>query len=372
MILAGYAAVASASVTCGGAQERDLTVSFVPLGAEADGGRLATLALLDIEGDGPAELVGAVVPPLSERRPMGLWSASVPSLQGADTPGAEPDLQPMVDLSAAGLHVLPGDLDGDGHADMVLADPARDEVFRIVWLSDGAAISPRYRATLGPQPIVGDLGGDGVDELLSVSPSGAVSAWSLEEGAPVSIASGSVPDAVEQTVGDLDGDGAPEWIMARGPSRTLTVAWRGDLRAQEEVRVPVRDARAPLAVDLDSDGHAEILLVDRRRGGVRILEGDGLRRGPWVVHLRDKAGRDAPQSLHVGDIDGDGCLDVLLHSFTTHELAIAWGGNRDRFTSQHVQTGPGPVAVGNIDGVPGDEIAVVAEGGVMIIRWPGS
>ena len=363
MILAGLLTVnAAASITCNEPVARTFTQRSVPLGDQAAGGRLATLALIDIGGAPGKELVGAVVPPLSAPRPMGLWSAELPP----DGP-ARADVHPMQGLSAAGLQVLAGDLDGDGRGDIVLADPARDELLNVVWLPDGVALSPRHPAELGPQPIVADLGADGVDELLSVSPTGAIAVWSLTDDVPRALVQRSLPEAVAQAVGDLDGDGAPEWIIARGSTRQLSVAWRGDLNALEHIRIPVADARAVLAVDLDVDGNAEVLLLDRRRGSVRRLDGDSLRRGPWIVTLKQRASRNGPQSLHVGDLDGDGCLDVVLHSLTTHEMAIGWGGNRGRFYPQHLAPGPGPVAVGDLDGVAGEEIAVVTDGEVVVL-----
>ncbi|MBX2799546.1 MAG: VCBS repeat-containing protein [Myxococcales bacterium] len=362
LILVGVT-TATAAVTCGDPVDRDLHVQEIPLGDRATGGRLATIATLDIDGDGRSEMVGAVVPPLEATSPMGLWSASLP--RGSRS--ATPRLSTLGGLSFAGLHVLPGDLDGDGDLDVVLADPARDELTRVVWLADGAAVEPTHSADIGPEPIVADLGPDGTDELLSVSPIGSAAVWSLGAESPTKVATGTVRGGVEQTVGDLDGDGSPEWIISRGGSRRLTVAWGGDLNAQREYRVKVKQPRGPLAVDLDQDGQAEVLVADRRRAAVRMLRSDALKPGPWIVRLRGDAARDTPQTLLTADADGDGCTDVLFHSFATQELAIAWGGNRGRFHTQRWTLGEGPVAVGDLDGRAGDEVAVVAGERVLVM-----
>ena len=353
---------AFAAVTCGPLADRQLALREISLGAEAAGGRLAALAMVDIDRDGRKDLVGAVVPPFGKKTPMGLWSTVIDR--------GESRLRSYAGLSFAGLRVLPADLDGDGNTEVVLADPLNDEVVRIVWLPDGLAVSPKYPLDIGPSPIVADLGADGHDELLSVSPIGDATVWSIDAGGPLQLDNGTVVDGVEQAVGDLDGDGVPEWIMAQGTRSRLTVAWGGDLDAQQTYRVPIRDARAIAPVDLDVDGQSELLVLDRARAAVRAFSGDRLKPGRWLLRLATRAARNKPQSLHVADLDDDGCMDVLLHSFVTHELAIAWGGNRGRNHVQRLVTGQGPIAVGQLDDVAGADVAVVADDRVLVVVAP--
>ncbi|HHO53120.1 MAG TPA: hypothetical protein ENK18_20155 [Deltaproteobacteria bacterium] len=356
MLILQLASIADAD-TCGEGP-RELLTSEIPLGPSAIGGRLAALAVVDVDGDGVSELHGAVVPPLDATQPLGLWSTH-PDASGVHQPGL---VQPMHDLSVAGLHLLPGDLDGDGDMDLALIDPVRNEVTQILSLGEGFQISPPHSLQLGPGPSVGDLDGDGVSELLSATLLGSARAWSLRSSEPELKLEGTVPEGVvAQAVGDLDGDGAPEWIFARGTSSRLAVAWGGDLRRREDLRIAVADARDLVAMDRDQDGEDELFVVDRRRAGVRLLTSPRLRRGPWVVRLKQDGARDSPQSLSVADVDGDGCLDVVLHSFATHELAVAWGDDQGRFSPQWIPgAGAGPVAVGQLDDRPGLEIAVVS------------
>ena len=345
-------------VTCGPSADREMSMQALPLGEEASGGRLASIAMVDINGDGAAELVGAVVPQYGQSSPMGLWSTALR--------GDSARLRSLGGLSFSGLYILPGDVDGNGNVDVVLADPGNDELIHILWLPDGVAVSPSYTADIGPEPILADLGPDGSDELLSVSPIGVAAAWAFTGGPPAVLVQGTVADGVAQAVGDLDGDGAPEWILAQGARSQLTVAWGGDLLTQQRFSAGVQDPRGLVARDLNFDGTAELLVLDRKRAAVRLLRGEKLRPGPWIVRLKVPGARKKPQSLHVADVDDDGCLDVLLHSFATKELAIAWGGNRDRYYVQRLRTGPGPVALGAMDATPGADIAVVDDDRVLV------
>ncbi len=348
---------------CRGEADRALVAHEVPLGAQAEGGRLTTVAAVDIDQDGRDELVGAVVPLFGEASPMGWWSAST-------DPAAPPVLRSEIRLSFAGLRMLTGDVDGDGDVDVVIADPGTDEVFRMVWLPDGIAMSPRYRlADLGPEPLVADLGGDGAAELLSVSPLTIAAAWSLAAD-PQRLVEGAVDDGVAQAVGDLDGDGAPDWLIAQGARSRITVAWGGDLGRQESIRVPLRDVRGMVPADVDADGTMEVLAVDRRRAAIRRLDGPRLRKGPWIVRLADRSARDTPLTARVADVDGDGCPDVLLHSFATQELAIAWAGARGHVHVQRLRTGAGPLVVAQLDEVRGDDVAVVDGDRVLVLSMP--
>ena len=80
------AAVAAAGPRCDGSP-RSLTHVDVAVGDAAAAGRMAALALADVDGDGRAELYAAVVPQ-SGSEPMALWSTRLGADLGPAAAGA--------------------------------------------------------------------------------------------------------------------------------------------------------------------------------------------------------------------------------------------------------------------------------------------
>lgn len=121
---------------------------------------------------------------------------------------------------------------------------------------------------------------------------------------------------------DLAGDGQPDVVMLRGPTPGL---YEHDLQEGWEpfrpfTSVPVRNLRDPhlRLVDLDGDGHADLLVTEDEalvwhaslaEAGFgparRVLQALDEEHGPRVTFA------DGTQSIQLADVDGDGLLDVV-------------------------------------------------------------
>ena len=320
--------VASTALDGGATKLND--VSARVLAGPQSGGRLgeALTTCPDIDGDGIVELLIGV-PWYDENRANPLVGAAVlvlssdypqPGGVGYSTASAETWTGPNPG-ARAGTALACADLIGDSTPDLALGVPYADgdhEGEGAVYIVDGA---DRLSGAL-------DLVGD---RVLNGTVENGWLGWSL-------------------AAGDLDGDGradlvagAPGYTRTPGPDvqrpQGLAVMWDGqdlldELHDTPRVRVAGEtdgDAvgRTVATADFDADGDAELFLGAPRRvvneaydaGTLFIYKGEpghaGLRPTTLLddAHAFWEAGRPYYQTggtFTVGDIDGDGALDLVL------------------------------------------------------------
>lgn len=193
---------------------------------------------------------------------------------------------------AFGAHLVAGDLDGDGHTDLVVpaagerwtqGGVARKGSVTVLWGGprglSGGTLLPGALVDGFARVVVGDFDGDGHADLAGPSevefgPFGRDGMPAREEG--VSFTDGDVR-VLDVAVGDVDGDGISDVVVLTGP-----FDWDdpGD----------------------ENSGHG-LLYLHGTSGGLAPL-----------THLKDGAGRDIEggESLALGDVNGDGRDDVVF------------------------------------------------------------
>ena len=221
-----------------------------------------------------------------------------------------------------------------------------------VWVHDDPDRLPGFPLRLGGSldsaPNLADLDGDGVFEILQASASGAVHAldgagvplpgWpaftETHPHVPDSATWRAVPPLREgllatPAVGDLDGDGRPEVVVAGLAGRIY--AWHADGRLVDGFprdlstrQRPLPPAHAwdpailgsPALVDVDGDGDLEIVQGTGEQQ-LWVLDGDGtpLSGSPLDLCDPDTCGETGARILAppaVGDVDGDGDPDAII------------------------------------------------------------
>jgi hypothetical protein len=220
------------------------------------------------------------------------------------------------------------DFNGDGNPDLAVLSEGGVNI--LLGNADGTFQTSRNH-NLGFYPssiVAADLNGDGkLDLAVTSNPNGTVSillgngdgTFQASNSYPV----GSTPGSI--AVADLSGDGIPDLAVANRGSNTVSVLLgNGDGTFQPRADYAV--GTFPLSVaagDFNGDGHQDLVVV----GGVSItttlgmpvpstmsiLLGNG--DGTFKAAQIHDAGFGA-NSVTVGDLNGDGQLDVVTSNFS--------------------------------------------------------
>ncbi|NOX29399.1 MAG: VCBS repeat-containing protein [Actinobacteria bacterium] len=191
---------------------------------------------------------------------------------------------------------------------------------------------------------------------------------------------GQTNDSSPPTIGDVDGDGIDEivfgtldgYIYVYEGDGTLVWSKPAILAGQTS---PSAISSAPVVADLDNDGDVEIVVgvgsIQRpnQQGGVVALDHNGNRIwshqgfdtfNSWTgTGIPDGYTEGVYSSPAVGDIDGDGYLDIVFGGWDHRIWALDRnGGPVSGFPFTHYDTTWGSPALYDIDGDGRDEIYI--------------
>ena len=309
-------------------------------------------AVGDINGDGQTEVVissfdGAVyaVPGTGRgliRDPLWrvqtealIWSS--PAIGDVDGDG---NLEVVVGSDDQGVYVIDGpsgrvkwrfatnakvrasptlaDVDGDGQLEIVIG---AGQIFTLDARAQRAKWSFRLATTTFSSAAVGDVNGDGDMEVVVGSYDNVLYALSGRNGQPVWQHRASNPIDSSPAIGDINEDGQLEVVVGvgfidssgfkgvralRGDGRTL---WEFSIGEDERV------VSSPAIGDVDGDGQVEVV-VGSNANRLYAFDGAG------NVKYTHDTGHFIESSPSIGDIDGDGRMEVVVgsHDFKLYAL----------------------------------------------------
>ena len=243
-----------------------------------------------------------------------------------------------------------GDFNGDGIPDLVafndfnvISDPG---IMTVLLGKGDGTFTVGNPVSVGSAPIsvaVGDFNGDGIADLGIANFAGANVTILLGNGDGTFKAATNSPVAVEAfpwsiAIGDFNGDGITDLAVANskytsGPPGTVSVLLGvGDGTFHPAADSPIAVGSDPVSVvvgDFDGDGKADLATANNGDATATILLGRGDGTFAEAAFSPVRTG-DFPQSEAVADFNGDGVSD----------LAVANAGNtvNNIFAPQWMQT----------------------------------
>ncbi|MCI0464844.1 MAG: FG-GAP-like repeat-containing protein [Gemmataceae bacterium] len=254
--------------------------------------------------------------------------------------------------------VVVGDLNADGHRDLILANALADNVSVLLGNGNGT-FQTVVQYAAGPVPkdlTLGDFNGDGKLDLVTVN-SFLGNRVSLLQGngdgtfqPPVSFGTGMAPTSV--TGGDFNADGQLDLVTANGLGSSISLLLgNGDGTFQTTFQYGT--GLVPTTVtggDFNADGQLDLITANGLGNSVSLLLGDGEGGFLNAVHFGTGA---LPVDVAVGDFNADGQLDLATANAGGNSVSLLLGNGNGAFQSAvHFDLGrkPASVTAGDFNG----------------------
>jgi len=313
------------------------------LGTDADNPLDGTAA--DVDGDGDLDLVS---PNRSDNEVVWYENDGSGSFGTAQLVGA---------ISAPRVARI-ADLDGDGDLDVLAGGQTVAAWFENT--DGGGTFSSAQELATDLERVysvqAADLDGDGDLDALYASQLDHLVAWQENDGTGSFGTRQTITTHLENVFDvaptDLDRDGDLDIVSGSGSDDAGTISWfenldgQGSFGSEQEVATEVELWRVE-AADLDFDGDPDIVALEQSNGRVLWFENlDGA--GKMGTAQLISSDLTNGQGLALGDLDGDGDLDLLTTD--NGSLEISWFENRGgQVRTETEDRAQGYLAVGQED-----------------------
>jgi hypothetical protein len=164
---------------------------------------------------------------------------------------------------------------------------------------------------------VGDLNRDGIQDVVSgpfyyLGPDFKV-AYEIYHSATYNPNSGPYPDSMLNYVYDFNGDGWPDYLRVGLKDACLFINPRGETRYWDQYLVTELQTEATQLGDVDGDGRPELVLAKGGQIGYAKPDSSDVTK-PWTFHPVSEKGNWGAHAIGYGDVNGDGRVDILQGS----------------------------------------------------------
>jgi hypothetical protein len=246
------------------------------------------------------------------------------------------------------------------------------------------ATATSFAVGRGPHSVaVGDFNGDGKQDLVTANFTNTVTILLGDGSGGFVRQSGNFAagaQSVSVAVGDFNGDGKQDLVTANSGSDNVSVLL-GDGTGNFGLPTNFGVGSHPLSValgDFNGDGRLDLVTANENTANVTILLGDGA--GGFGVASNFAAGAN-PFSLAVGDFDGDTKQDLVVTNGGSNSISILMGNGLGGFRpannfviSANANSDPESVAVGDFNGDGKQDIATANKnsGDVSVLLGAGN
>jgi hypothetical protein len=306
------------------------------------GGGLVSVGVADLTGDGLKDLVAISI------GSDGLYVFPNRSVMGSITSSSFSYLAFSCPGGPHGIAV--GDLDGDGKMDVVVGNQGSDNIsiFRNAhgtaeFGSESLGSPVNFAAGGSPRHVtLRDLDGDGKLDIIIAKGTGSSCSIlrNISTGAGITTASfdtrldlPAITGSYNIAVGDLNGDGKPELVVANSFASTISIFINSSISGSIDAdsfatRIEFAVGSGPISVtisDFDGDGKPDIAVANANANTVSFLRNSssgGLIDANSFGPRFDFSTGGYPYSIASGDLDGDGMPDLAVANSSGNSVSL--------------------------------------------------